>query len=973
MAGDATDDEVFAAVDRALAHVASADFSVLIRFEPDDGLAVVALDGSAASTEPALLPLLEAAVVRSLRAVGRPERWNDLNLAEKLPFITGSRPATRCALAVPIQTGISSWGLEVLVADQEDAFGGVTDELFTDALDVIRPMLAWSEASRDLRHVELERAQLRRVAEVAASATDLEELFVALTRAASAVLHGHPTSLVCYDDDAHGILVATHGGGAVAGDIGTPSAVSVPIMVGRQVWGSLAAGSIGDSLPLDAEERLSMFVGIMAAWIESAQVRDDLAAMADEQAALRRVAELMVLDVSQEKLFDAVASQAAELVNECTTLVRVDNETSCTVVGVGRSAVATGTRIAVSAERGLVAQVCRTRSPARVDDHPTHPGRAEASNQRSLRSSVGVPVIVSNKVWGVLGCTSWEHRLRPGTERRLEQFAALVAAALANAEARAHVQNLADEQSALRRVADLAALEAPAEEVMQAVADEAARLSGVEFTSLLRFGGDGSSSVVSLAGAPNGIAVGMRAPLKGEGAIPQVWRTARPARIDDLSQVRGGWAEVVADRGFSATVAVPIFIRGHLWGVLVVVSTDRPLPAGTEDHLVNFAELAGTGISAAQARVELRAVAEEQTALRRVAELVARGAPLEQVLAATAREASTLMRGLAAALMQYGGDEEAVVVAASNSPAPVGLRVPLTPDTGTGLVKQTGKPHRVDDFATTSLAAVAADLGIVGAVTVPVIVEGTVWGMLSTTSAGPPIPPETESRLTQFAELAAAAIAAAQNKNALLASRRRVLTTADETRRRVQRDVHDGAQQQLVHTIINLKLAREAMTAGDGQAERLITEALRSAERASQELRDLVHGILPAALTLGGLRRGVVSLADDLTLPVSIRVEAPRLSTKLETTAYFVVAEALTNVVKHARAGHARVDVVLVGDVLVIDVVDDGAGGADAASGTGLTGLQDRVQASDGILTVSSPPGGGTHLQARIPVTEPND
>ncbi len=970
---DAADAEVFAAVDRALAQLAGADFSVLIRFEPDDGLAVVALDGAAASTEPALEPLPEAAVARSLRSVGRPERWNGPNLAEKLPFITGSRPATRCALAVPIQTGTLSWGLEVLVADHEDAFGGVTDELLANVVDLIRPTLAWSDARRDLRHVELERAQLRRVAEVAASATEIEELFVALTQAASTVLHGHPTSLVRYDDDSHGILVATHAGGAVAGDIGTPSAVSVPIMLGRQVWGSLAAGSSGAPLPPDAEERLSTLVGIVAASIESAQVRDDLRAMAHEQAALRRVAELMVLDVPQEVLFDAVASEAAELVNECTTLLRVDDETSCTVVGVGRSGVAAGTRITMSAEQGLVAQVCRTRSPARVDDHPSHTGRDEAINERSHRSSVGVPVIVSNEVWGVLGCTSWEHRLRPGTERRLEQFAPLVAAALANAEARAHVQELADEQTALRRVADLAAREAPAEEVMQAVVDEAARLSGVEFTTLLRFEDDQTSSIIALAGAPRGIEIGMRAPIDGGGATQQVWHTQRPARIDDLSQVGGGWARVASGRGFTASVAVPIFIRGHLWGVLVVVSTDRPLPAATEGHLVNFAELAGTGVSAAQARVELRAVVEEQIVLRRVAELAARGAPLEQVLEATAREASALMGGMAAALTQYKGDEEGVIIAGCNISTPVGMRVPLTEDTGTGIVKRTRKPYRVDDFAATSLAKVAADLGIVAAVTVPVTVEGTVWGMLSITSAGPPIPPGIESRLTQFAELVAAAIATAQNKNALLASRRRVLTTADETRRRVQRDVHDGAQQQLVHTIINLKLAREAMTAGDGQAERLITEALRNAERASQELRDLVHGILPAALTLGGLRRGVVSLADDLALPVSIRVEAPRLSTKLETTAYFVVAEALTNVVKHARAAHARVDVVLAGDVLVIDVVDDGTGGADAASGTGLTGLQDRVQASDGILTISSPPGGGTHLQARIPVIDRND
>ncbi|MEO6997681.1 MAG: GAF domain-containing protein [Terracoccus sp.] len=973
VADDAVDANVFAAVNQGLAHLACADVSVLIRFEPDSSLSIVAAHGAVAPVELDSPLRPGTAIVNRLQTISGPERWDGRGLAERLPCIAGFSPGARSALALPIRVGGRVWGLEVLVAAQSDAFTAGADVTLAELVAGISPTLAWANARRELCQVALEQAELRRVAEVATGATDPQEVFEALTQAASAVLHGYPTSLVCYDDDAHGILVATHGGGTSPGEVATPSAVSVPIMVGRQVWGSLVAGSSGDQLPPDGGRCLSRFAGVVAAVIESPQVRAALRAMADEQAGLRRVAELMAQGASTAVLFDAIASEVADLVNECTTLVRVDDETSYTVVGVGRSPTVVGTRIALVADQGLVTEVLRTRRPARVAEGPFRSGPTPAGDGHCLRAGVGVPIIVGNEMWGVLGCTSFEHRRLPGTERRLEQFAALVAAALANAQARAEMQALAGEQSALRRVADLAAREAPAEEVMQAVADQAARLSGVEFTSLLRFE-NGCSTIVSLAGAPQGIAVGMRASLEGDGAIPQVWRTGRPARVDDLSRAAGGWAEVVAGRGFSATVAVPIFIRGYLWGVLVVVSTDRPLPGGTEDHLVNFAELGGAGVSAAQTRLELRAVAEEQTALRKVAELVARGAPLEQVLEATAREASTLMGGMAAALMRYAtDDEEAEVIAATRSPAPVGLRVPLTDDTGTGIVKQTKKAHRTDDFSTTSLAVVAAELGLGGAVTVPVIVEGTVWGTLSTTTAGPPIPPGTESRLTQFAELAAAAIAAAQNKNALLASRRRVLTTADETRRRVQRDVHDGAQQRLVHTIINLKLARDAMAAGDGQAERFVAEGLRNAERAGQELRDLVHGILPAALTLGGLRRGVESLADDLALPVSIRVEAPRLSAKIETTAYFVVAEALTNVVKHARAGSARVDVALREDVLVIDVVDDGSGGADAAGGTGLTGLQDRVQASDGDLTVSSPPGGGTHLQARIPITDPKD
>jgi signal transduction histidine kinase len=211
------------------------------------------------------------------------------------------------------------------------------------------------------------------------------------------------------------------------------------------------------------------------------------------------------------------------------------------------------------------------------------------------------------------------------------------------------------------------------------------------------------------------------------------------------------------------------------------------------------------------------------------------------------------------------------------------------------------------------------------------------------------------------------AIVNADHKSKLTASRARVVATADETRRRVQRDVHDGAQQRLVHTIIALKLARDAVLAGKPPMD-LLDEALSNAERASKELRDIVRGILPASLTRGGLRSGLESLVADLALPVSLRVTAPRLSARIETTAYFIVAEAMTNVVKHARATRATVDVFVDGQSLVIEVGDDGIGGADPQRGTGLTGLLDRVEAGNGTLSVASRSGTGTTVLAILPL-----
>jgi signal transduction histidine kinase len=256
---------------------------------------------------------------------------------------------------------------------------------------------------------------------------------------------------------------------------------------------------------------------------------------------------------------------------------------------------------------------------------------------------------------------------------------------------------------------------------------------------------------------------------------------------------------------------------------------------------------------------------------------------------------------------------------------------------------------------------------VAAGVAVPITVEGRVWGSLSSSSRDGPLPAGTEDRLTPFAELAAAAIANAENKEKLTASRARVVAAADETRRRLQRDVHDSAQQRLVHTIIILKLARNAIATG-GSAAELVDEALSNAERANTDLRDVVHGILPEALTRGGLNMGVESLVAGFSLPIRLRTSVPRLPPDLETTAYFIVAEALANVIKHAYAHNATVELAVDGGHLDIKVIDDGVDGADPHHGSGLTGLLDRVEVSNGSLAITSPAGHGTTLHARLPV-----
>ena len=201
----------------------------------------------------------------------------------------------------------------------------------------------------------------------------------------------------------------------------------------------------------------------------------------------------------------------------------------------------------------------------------------------------------------------------------------------------------------------------------------------------------------------------------------------------------------------------------------------------------------------------------------------------------------------------------------------------------------------------------------------------------------------------------------------LIASRARIVATADETRRRLQRDLHDGPQQRLAHAVIVLKVARDTADLGPA-AFGLVEEALTNVERASSELRRIVHQLLPSSLTFGGLRTGLGALVADLGLPVDVRISAPRLPPTLETTAYLVVAEALADAARHAHAGRLSLSVELDGAILVVEVSDDGAGGVDPVLGTGLTGMGDRVDAAGGSLTLTSPPGGGTTVRAELPV-----
>jgi PAS domain S-box-containing protein len=518
---------------------------------------------------------------------------------------------------------------------------------------------------------------------------------------------------------------------------------------------------------------------------------------------------------------------------------------------------------------------------------------------------------------------------------------------------REHDAVLRAREASLRRIATLVAGGAASAEVFAAIAREVADVVGLPLVVVWRYERDGTATVMGAWGErPHRFLAGTRWPLAGPTIAALVLETGRPARID-------------------AVAGAPIVIDGDVWG-LMSTAAPEPLPDRIEHRLTEFTELVATAISTAAGREEVARLADEQAALRRVATLVAGNAPSGEVLAAVAEEVGRLLRVDTTATCRYEADRTATVVAVwGDSALPLGTRTTLDDEDVGGLVLRTGRPARIDDHthAAGYVGSRVRAVGIRCAVGCPIVVDGQLWGVMIAASRKPgPLPASTESRIGEFTELVAMAISNVQARSDLAASRARIAAAGDEERRRVVRDLHDGAQQRLVHTIITLKQAHETLEPNGEPASGLVSEALDQAERATDELRELSQGLLPGVLRHGGLGAGVDALVARAPVPVEVDVSVDRLPRAVEATAYFVVAEALTNIAKHARATSAAVLARVEDGTLRIRVRDDGIGGA-RADGGGLVGLADRLAVLDGQLRVDSRADGGTLLAADIPVT----
>jgi len=538
---------------------------------------------------------------------------------------------------------------------------------------------------------------------------------------------------------------------------------------------------------------------------------------------------------------------------------------------------------------------------------------------------------------------------------------------------RAEGAKMAEENAALRRLATLVARGVSQEDLFAAAGEEVGWLVGADPTFLIRFEADDTVTLVAAwSAADTRLPIGARRPV--DDGLRSIRDDGRAVRLGPMELPRdGAFVAEARQLAVRSAVGVPIVVDGLVWGVAVAASTrEEPLPEDTETRLAWFTELLATAISNAAARADASRLAEEQGALRRVATLVARESSPSEVSAAIAREVAGLLGVENVRMARYEADSAVSVVAEwgeVDAPFPVGTRLPLGGRNIASQVLRTERPVRIETAeATGAVGDYVRGMGSRTAVGAPIVVDGRLWGvMVATAPEGESLRADTESRLEKFTELLATAISNTEARTELAASRARIVAATDDERRRVVRDLHDGAQQSLVVTIMTLKQAREALDANDELASELVSKAIEQTEGANAELRELAHGILPSVLAHGGLPAGVKALAGRMPLPVEVELSARRLSPAVEATAYFVVAEALTNVAKHARAEHATVRASVEDGTLVVRVRDDGVGGAQP-DGSGLLGLADRLAVLGGRLAVESPADGGTLVAAMIPV-----
>jgi signal transduction histidine kinase len=877
-------------------------------------------------------------------------------------------------------------------------------------------------AREEIERLAREQAALRRVATLVAKAAAPGEIFSAVARELAQLSGADIAQVLRYETDGAATVVGCWSGSGIPGMIGirlsvegegvavavlrtgqagrtarfagAPGSVAdslrragmragrgSPVVVGGRVWGAvITATARPEGLCPQAEGRMPAFAELVATAIANAQARVELRAIAEEQAALRRVATLVARGTPPGAVFAAVAQEVGHVLPAAgfTMVARYDPDHAVEVVG-GWSRTGSHKLVGRRSPMGghnVSTLVFERNEPARVDDLAGGDAVTVAARETGMRSAAGAPISVEGRLWGVMIVASTrENALPSGTEHRLAAFTELIATTIANAQARQELSTLAEVQAALRRVATLVARGEPPRTVFAEVAQEVGRLLPVDLTLIGRYDDGMATGVAGWSSTGEPVPIRERVSLGERSITEMVLTTGRPARMDSYADLSGPVAAYARDTGISSSVGVPISVEGRVWGVMIAAAIHgQRLPPDTEERLADFTELVATAIANAGARAELRRVADEQAALRRVATLVAQGTSSAALFRAVNEEVGKLLRADATVLGRYDleGHVSRAGAWSKTGHLPPAARAPLGGRNVSTLVFETGRASRVDgyDDSPGPAAATWISAGVRSGVGAPISVNGRLWGLMIVMSMSEePLPADAEARLAGFTDLVATAIANAEAQAELTISRARIVATADETRRRIERDLHDGAQQQLVSLALQLRAAQAAVPPEHGKLQAELDRVVVGLTTTLDELREYARGIHPAILGQGGLRPALNTLARRSSIPVTLDVRArERLPAHVEVTAYYVISEALTNAAKHARASAVHVDVDATGEVVKVAVSDNGVGGADMARGSGLVGLKDRVEATGGTLSVRSRPGAGTTLVVEVPV-----
>jgi GAF domain-containing protein len=1025
--------EIFAAVSNEVATLFRTEMVVVGKFDGDPvGLLVTGVGDR--TDEPVVgsrWKLDDALASTAVYRTGLPARFDrDSTIAD--PDVAGvvERFRPTATVAVPIHVEGRLWGA-MIVSTRDALLPSDSEERLQRFTDLVATALANAEARAEVHRLADEQAALRRVAVLVAQQPSPNEVFTAVTQevglllgAELAVLHVFPgdgTATIIAGSSGDGGPIPPTGtrfpldGDSLGGRIfetGAParvdsyaeaegeildlaqryrvrSAVGAPILVEGKLWGALMAFTRGvEPWAEDAETRIAAFTELVATAIANAESREALAELAEEQAALRRVATLVAEGVPSAELLSGVTIEVARVFSGIdpsliASVIRFDPGPESVLVGTSRAyeQEPLGARWAPK-DLYVSTRVLRTERSARVDEVDLDAiggPDADVLRLRGFLYQVGCPVLVEGQLWGAM-CLNSKQELPPDTDRRLESFTELVATAIANAESRKARAGLTEEQAALRRVATLVARDAPSTEVFEAVATEVGKLLDTDITVVGRYDGDGAATAIgSWSASPGAVPVGTRSAIGGRNVLTTVAETGEPARMDGYDDATGEAGEIARRYGWSSSIAAPIVVEDRLWGVMLV-ATQRlePFPSGAEARLAAFTDLVATAVANTEARHALERVAAEQAALRRVATLVAHGASSQDLFDAVAEEVGRLLPAANISMGRYESDDSVTSMASWSADGPTftpGVRWPIKGTNVAWLVLQTGRQARIDDFsvATDPIGVAVREAGYKAAIGSPIVVEGHLWGVISAASTEGPMPPDGEARLSSFTELVATAIMNAEGSAELAASRRRIVAASDEARRRMERDLHDGVQQQLVSLALELGMMKADPPTGDALKAQLasVTEDVGSVLDA---LVETARGIHPAILSQGGLAAALGALARRSAVPVKLRVQIEgALPDDVEVAAYYVAAEALTNAAKHARASGVHLDAATENGAVRLAIRDNGVGGAHLGGGSGLIGLQDRVEALGGTIKIDSAVGSGTGIVVTLPIaTEPD-